>query len=161
MPAFFSLNSLFVMSLNFQVRPAANEAKVPRPSSDSLLRRFLAFLLDYNLVLIFLAIFIALSLSVQYFFTVQNMLGLALSVSQIGMVACTMMFCLASRDFDLSIGSTVAFSGVLCAMVLNTTDSIFIGVGISLLAGAVIGFVNGSIIAYLRINALITTLATM
>ncbi|HXL25633.1 MAG TPA: hypothetical protein VN952_03085, partial [Chthoniobacterales bacterium] len=83
------------MSLNFQVRRAASEAKVPRPSSDSLLRRFLAFLLEYNLVLIFLAIFIALSLSVQYFFTVQNMLGLALSVSQIGMVACTMMFCLA------------------------------------------------------------------
>jgi hypothetical protein len=29
------------------------------------------------------------------------------------LVACPMMFCLASRDFDLSIGSTVAFSGVL------------------------------------------------
>lgn len=149
------------MSLNFQVRWAASEAKVPRPSSDSLLRRFLAFLLEYNLVLIFLAIFIALSLSVQYFFTVQNMLGLALSVSQIGMVACTMMFCLASRDFDLSVGSVVAFTGVLSATVVNATDNLWCGVAAALLSGAIIGCVNGVIIAYLRINALITTLATM
>ena len=111
---------------------------------------------EYNLVLLFVLLFATLSFLVDHFFSIDNMLGLALSVSQIGMVACTMMFCLASRDFDLSIGSTVAFSGVLCAMVLNTTDSIFIGVGISLLAGALIGFVNGAIIAYLRINALIT-----
>ena len=149
------------MSLNFQVRPAASEAKAPRPSSDSLLRRFLAFLLEYNLVLIFLAIFIALSLSVQYFFTVQNMLGLALSVSQIGMVACTMMFCLASRDFDLSVGSVVAFTGVLSATVVNATDNLWCGVAAALLSGAIIGCVNGVVIAYLRINALITTLATM
>ena len=149
------------MSLNFQVRRAASEAKVPQPSSDSLLRRFLAFLLEYNLVLIFLAIFIALSLSVQYFFTVQNMLGLALSVSQIGMVACTMMFCLASRDFDLSVGSVVAFTGVLSATVVNATDKLWCGVAAALLSGAIIGCVNGVVIAYLRINALITTLATM
>jgi L-arabinose transport system permease protein len=150
------------MSLNFQVRRAASEAKVvARPSSDSLLRRFVAFLLEYNLVLIFLAIFIVLSLSVQYFFTVQNMLGLALSVSQIGMVACTMMFCLASRDFDLSVGSVVAFTGVLSATVVNATDNLWCGVAAALLSGAIIGCVNGVIIAYLRINALITTLATM
>jgi L-arabinose transport system permease protein len=134
---------------------------VARPSSDSLLRRFVAFLLEYNLVLIFLAIFIVLSLSVQYFFTVQNMLGLALSVSQIGMVACTMMFCLASRDFDLSVGSVVAFTGVLSATVVNATDNLWCGVAAALLSGAIIGCVNGVIIAYLRINALITTLATM
>ena len=134
---------------------------MPQPSSDSLLRRFLAFLLEYNLVLIFLAIFIALSLSVQYFFTVQNMLGLALSVSQIGMVACTMMFCLASRDFDLSVGSVVAFTGVLSATVVNATDNLWCGMAAALLSGAIIGCVNGVVIAYLRINALITTLATM
>jgi L-arabinose transport system permease protein len=116
---------------------------------------------EYTLVLIFLLLFATLSLSVDHFFSIDNILGLALSVSQIGMVACTMMFCLASRDFDLSVGSTVAFSGVLCAMLLNATNSIFVGIGVSILAGALIGFLNGAIIAYLRINALITTLATM
>ncbi|AQW30913.1 L-arabinose ABC transporter permease AraH [Ralstonia syzygii subsp. celebesensis] len=123
--------------------------------------RLLRLLDDFSLPLIFAILFAALSLSVEYFFSWQNMVGLALSVSQIGMVACTMMFCLASRDFDLSIGSTVAFAGVLCAMIINATGSIALGIGASLLAGAVIGGINGFVIARLKINALITTLATM
>ncbi|MCW5221440.1 L-arabinose ABC transporter permease AraH [Verminephrobacter aporrectodeae] len=123
--------------------------------------KLLRFIEDFSLPLIFLVLFAGLSLSVEYFFSDKNMIGLALSVSQIGMVACTMMFCLASRDFDLSIGSTVAFAGVLCATVINRTDSVLLGVGVSLLAGAAIGCVNGVVIAKLRVNALITTLATM
>jgi L-arabinose transport system permease protein len=123
--------------------------------------RLLRLLDDFSLPLIFAILFAVLSFSVEYFFSWQNMVGLALSVSQIGMVACTMMFCLASRDFDLSIGSTVAFAGVLCAMIINATGSIALGIGVSLVAGAVIGGINGFVIAKLKINALITTLATM
>jgi L-arabinose transport system permease protein len=119
------------------------------------------YLTDYSLILIFAAMFIAMSLTVDHFFSLENMLGLALAVSQIGMVACTMMFCLASRDFDLSVGSIVAFAGVLCAMVLNATGSVFVSMVAAIAAGAAIGFVNGAVIAYLRINALITTLAMM
>ena len=118
-------------------------------------------LADYSLVLIFALMFVVLSFSVPYFFSRQNMIGLGLSVSQIGMVACTMMFCLASRDFDLSVGSTVAFCGVVCAMVLNRTDSIAMGVAASLACGLLVGWINGAVISYWRINALITTLATM
>ncbi|MET0935353.1 MAG: L-arabinose ABC transporter permease AraH [Luteibacter sp.] len=116
---------------------------------------------DYSLIGIFIVLFAVLSFTVQYFFSWDNIVGLALSVSQIGMVACTMMFCLASRDFDLSVGSTVAFAGVFCAIVSNATGSVALGIGASLLAGAFIGFVNGTVIAKLKINALITTLATM
>jgi L-arabinose transport system permease protein len=116
---------------------------------------------EYSLIVIFVVMFLTMSLTVDHFFSIENMLGLALSISQIGMVACTMMFCLASRDFDLSVGSTIAFAGVLCAMVLNATDNTFIAILAAVAAGAVIGFVNGAVIAYLRINALITTLATM
>lgn len=116
---------------------------------------------DYSLVLIFVVLFAVLSGTVEYFFSWDNIVSVALSVSQIGMVACTMMFCLASRDFDLSVGSTVAFAGVLCAMVANATGSVLLGMVVSLAAGAVIGFINGAIIAKLKINALITTLAMM
>ncbi|MDQ7996595.1 MAG: L-arabinose ABC transporter permease AraH [Luteibacter sp.] len=116
---------------------------------------------DYSLIGIFIVLFGVLSVTVQYFFSWDNIVGLALSVSQIGMVACTMMFCLASRDFDLSVGSTVAFAGVFCAIVSNATGSVTLGIGASLLAGAFIGFINGAVIAKLKINALITTLATM
>ena len=89
------------------------------------------------------------------------MSGLALSVSMTGMVACTMLFCLAAGDFDLSIGSVVACAGVVTALVMNKTGSITLGVLAGLCCGAASGLINGVVVAILRINALITTLATM
>lgn len=136
----------------------AAEALIPQKNDK---QKWWQQVTDYSLIVIFAVMFVTMSVTVDHFFSIDNMLGLALSISQIGMVACTMMFCLASRDFDLSIGSTVAFSGVLCAMVLNATDNTFIAIVAAIAAGAAIGFVNGAVIAYLRINALITTLATM
>ena len=113
------------------------------------------------MILIYLGLFIVLSIFVPYFFTVRNMVGLALSVSMVGMVAMTMLFALASGDFDLSVEAIVAFSGVTAAMVINSTGSIFIGIIAGILGGGLIGFINGIIIAKAKINALITTLAMM
>ncbi|MBB4480461.1 L-arabinose ABC transporter permease AraH [Rhizobium etli] len=116
---------------------------------------------EQGLVVIFTVAFVIVSLFVPNFLTERNMLGLLQSVVTIGIVACTMMFCLASRDFDLSVGSIVAFSGMIAVMVSNATGSIPVGLLAALLCGAIVGFVNGIVIARFRINALITTLATM
>ena len=116
---------------------------------------------EQGLVVIFALAFAIVSIFVPNFLTERNMLGLLQSVVTIGIVACTMMFCLASRDFDLSVGSTVAFSGMIAVMVSNASGSILLGLVAALLAGSAVGFVNGVIIAKFRINALITTLATM
>lgn len=102
-----------------------------------------------------------MALTVPNFLTERNMLGLLQSVVTIGIVACTMMFCLASRDFDLSVGSTVAFSGMAAVMASNASGSILVGLIAALLCGGFVGLVNGVVIAHFRINALITTLATM
>lgn len=120
-----------------------------------------ALLKEHSMTLGYALLFVVLAFSVENFFSTANITGLLLSVAQIGMVACTMMFCLASRDFDLSVGSTIAFAGVLGAMVLERTGSVGLAVGSGLLAGALIGAGNGVLIAYLRVNALIATLATM
>jgi L-arabinose transport system permease protein len=141
-----------------QAAKSAADALIPQANDKA---KWWQQITEYSLIVIFVVMFVTMSLTVDHFFSIENMLGLALSISQIGMVACTMMFCLASRDFDLSVGSTVAFAGVLCAMVLNATGNTFIAIIAAVAAGAVIGFVNGAVIAYLRINALITTLATM
>jgi L-arabinose transport system permease protein len=114
-----------------------------------------------GMLVVFLLLFAALSIFVPNFFSLINMKGLALSVSMVGMVSCTMLFCLASGHFDLSIEAIVAASGVLCAVVINSTGSIFLGILAGLAGGALVGFINGVIIAKFKINALITTLATM
>ena len=81
---------------------------------------------QYGMLVVFAVLFIACAIFVPNFATFINMKGLGLAISMSGMVACGMLFCLASGDFDLSVAS-----------------------------------VNGFVIAKLKINALITTLATM
>ncbi len=110
---------------------------------------------------VFLALFVLASIFVPNFFSVRNMQALALAVCTVGMVACTMLFCLASGDFDLSVEAVVAFSGVLGAVVMGWTHSVLLGIASGLSVGALVGLVNGLVIAKFGINALITTLATM
>jgi len=114
-----------------------------------------------GMLLVLAALFLCCSLFVDNFLSVSNLRGLALSVSTIGMISCTMMFCLAAGDFDLSVGSVVAFSGVLGATVMNATGSVAMGIAASLAAGSVIGLLNGVFVARVGVNALITTLASM
>lgn len=113
------------------------------------------------MVVVLIALFVGCCLFVPNFANMRNMAGLGLAVSMTGMVACTMLFCLASGDFDLSIGSVVACAGVLAAVVVNKTGSVFLGITSGLAFGALVGLVNGLVIARLKINALITTLAMM
>jgi len=105
-------------------------------------------------------LFALFGLLVPNFATSANLSALAMSIATIGMVACTMMFCLAGGDFDLSVGSTVALAGVLAAIIINATGNLALAVAVPLAAGAVIGAVNGFVIAQLSINPLIATLAT-
>lgn len=109
----------------------------------------------------FLVLFVLVSALVPNFLTRVNFIGLALSVSLVGMLSSTMLFCLAAGDFDLSVESVVAFSGVLAAVVVNATGSVALGIAAGILAGGVVGLANGAVISLVGINALITTLATM
>ncbi|MEI6808076.1 MAG: L-arabinose ABC transporter permease AraH, partial [bacterium] len=125
-------------------------------------KNILSSVLEFaGMPMLFAVLFIGASLLVPSFLTWENMKGLALSVATVGIIACTMMFCLAGGDFDLSIGSIVALSGVLAAVVTNATGSVLVGIGAGLLAGSMVGLFNGVVIAWVGINALITTLATM
>ena len=116
---------------------------------------------SYSMLLIFFVIFIASCLFIPNFATLINMKGLGLAISMSGMVACGMLFCLAAGEIDLSVASVIACAGVVTAVVLNETQSLFLGIAAGLGLGAVIGLINGFVIAKLKINSLITTLASM
>ncbi len=61
------------------------------------------------------------------------------------------------------VGSVIACAGVVAAIVIppRDTDSVMLGIGAALGMGLIVGLINGIVIAKLRVNALITTLATM
>ncbi|WLS80702.1 L-arabinose ABC transporter permease AraH [Erwinia pyri] len=116
---------------------------------------------NFGMLVVFAVLFIGCTIFVPNFGSLINMKGLGLAMSMSGMVACGMLFCLASGDFDLSVASVIACAGVTTAVVINMTESLWIGIAAGLLLGVACGFINGFVIAKLKINALITTLATM
>jgi len=116
---------------------------------------------QYGMLVIFAILFLFASLLIPNFASLINMKGLGLAVSMSGMVACGMLFCLAAGEFDMSVGSIVACSGVTCAVAINATESITMGVLAGLGVGMLFGLINGIVVAKFKINALITTLATM
>jgi L-arabinose transport system permease protein len=138
-------------------------SKTVTPQVASPRGRFLASLWeDMGMLILYAVMFVVAAVWVPFFFTVQNMIGLSLSVSQVGMLACTMLFCLAAADVDLSVGSLIAFTGVLNSVVMQLLPGqIALPVAITLVVALGVGFFNGYVIAKLGINALIATLATM
>ncbi len=107
------------------------------------------------------ALLVVSALFVPNFGRPENIGNLLRQVSTVGMVATTMVFCLASGNFDLSVGTVIPCAGVLCALLLKLTGSLAVAIPGALAFGALVGGVNGFVIARLRINPLIATLSTM
>ncbi len=107
-----------------------------------------------------LIVALIVSLTTDRFLTHGNLNNLALQVSIVALIAIGSTAVIIVGGIDLSPGSAIALMTMLLAMMLK-----FWGVGfwpaivLTLLAGAVIGLINGAITAYLRIPAFITTLA--
>jgi ribose transport system permease protein len=72
-----------------------------------------------------------------------------------------MTMLLITGEVDLSIGSLVAFVGVVTMDVINKTGSVAAGVLAGLALGTVTGLVNGLVRTKLKVNSLIGTIAMM
>jgi ribose transport system permease protein len=94
------------------------------------------------------------------FLTTRNLLNIVQQTAPVTVMAVGMVFVLTAGEIDLSIGSIVAISALLAAMVLRS-EAWFVGAAAGLAAGAAIGAVNGALVAYLRLPSFLVTLATM
>lgn len=105
----------------------------------------------------------ALSLSFpSQFPTVENFSQLLLNLSIDTIVAVGMMVLMIAGMFDLSVGSTVAFSGGMAGYLMYYHQTpVALAIGAGLAGSLLIGFVNGWFIARGGINPMIQTLAMM
>jgi len=110
----------------------------------------------------FLAIFVffAVALRNDGFATPGNLLNIVQQTTPVTVMAVGTVFVLTAGEIDLSIGSIVAISALLAAVVLRDWPWPF-GVAAGLAAGALIGAVNGGLVAYGRLPSFLVTLATM
>lgn len=96
------------------------------------------------------------------FRSVANFQAVVRNLAVDGILATGMMMLMVSGAFDLSVGAMMSMSGVVTGWLLVSQHwpvpaAIAAGLGV----GALGGWLNGFVIARVRVNPLITTLATM
>jgi ribose transport system permease protein len=106
-------------------------------------------------------IIIVMSNLTPYFFSLSNFRAVSVGMAPTAVIVIGMTILLASGGFDLSVGSVMALSSTVVAMLLLAGMSIPIAVICGLLLGGVAGLVNGLLVTLLGINPLIATLGTM
>jgi len=115
---------------------------------------------SYRLGLIVVLVLIVLSVLTPNILQINNLTNVMLNASVVAIVGLGMTMAIASGNFDLSVGSTAAFSGVI-AMSFIPTVGVPLGILAGLITGAIVGLVNGLIITELRVPAFIATLGMM
>ncbi len=115
-------------------------------------------------VLVFLAALVALfSVLTSTFLTTQNLTTVASSAAILAIAACAQGVVLLTRNLDVSVGSMMGFAAYLTADFAANHPAIapWELVLIPLAIGAALGAVNGLLVAYGKVPALIATLGTM
>lgn len=95
------------------------------------------------------------------FMTTSNILNVLRQVSISALIAFGMTFIILTGGIDLSVGSTLALTGAIAATLLASGMDPILTMCIALLLGAILGAVNGIIIAKGKVAPFIATLATM
>jgi ribose transport system permease protein len=117
---------------------------------------------DLGLLTVIVIGAIALGLASPVFFSKLNIENLLYSSTIIAVVALGEAFVILVAGIDLSVGAVLALSSVLCvALSVNQGLPVGLTVLIALGTGALVGVINGLTVTFLRIPALIATLAMM
>lgn len=103
-------------------------------------------------------VFIGFSLTATRFLTIESIAGIVTIAAELAIVCGGVTFLMITGEFDLSVGSVFGLSAMILAIATNACIPIFFGFVISLLAAALIGFINGFITVKFKIPSFITTL---
>jgi ribose transport system permease protein len=114
-----------------------------------------------GLLISLVLLIITFSIISPYFLTLDNFSNMLLSLSLIGIVSAGMTIAIVSGGMDMSVGSNMALVGVIVGSMLHSGMPQWISITTGLFIGLLIGACNGFFIAKIKINPLITTLATM
>src|SRR5262252_5973239 len=114
------------------------------------------------------AIFVALAIEIvilvvatNAFFTIDNLANVLRQNTFPAIVAAGMTFTILTAGIDLSVGSVVGLSGVLCADAIAHGLGLPAAIAVGLAVGAAVGLANGLIVTRIRVPPFIVTLAMM
>lgn len=102
----------------------------------------------------------------ETFPTMRNVANIATDASLLLILAVGMTFVIVTAGIDLSVASTLVFASVVAALAMRATGGdglavVLLGLATALASGAIIGALNGVLVAYTRVPALIVTLGML
>ncbi len=101
-----------------------------------------------------------LIVSTETFIATQNLLSVLRNICVNVLIAFGMTCVLIQGGIDLSVGSTVAASGVMAVQMANAGLPVAVCILVSLLFGAALGLFNGTVISHTTLPPFIVTLST-
>lgn len=112
-----------------------------------------------SMTIVLIILFAVASIFSPYFFATGNLTSLIRDLAFIGIIAIAQSLVMLVGDLDLSVGKIAALSGVLggILMVDNSVDP-YVSLIIVIIAGGVLGLINGLLTTLLNLNAIIVTI---
>lgn len=127
---------------------------------ESRFKKTIHYIVTHNTVIIFLLMLLVSALASDAFFTSNNLSNLVRQAAPIGIISMGMLLVILTGGIDLSVGSTIAISGVLCAL-FSESMPLPLAVITALAVGVLAGCVSGYLVAIQKVAPFIATLALM
>ena len=120
-----------------------------------------AFLSEYAAYIALVVLAVVLCAVSPEFRTAGNFLNLLRQATFNGLIAFGMTCVILSDGIDLSVGSTLALSAVICAKLIMEGCPAILAMIIALISGVILGVVSGLLVTKGRLQPFIATLITM
>ena len=117
-------------------------------------------LLEYVVIGVILVVIPLFAIFIPGFATVGNLRVIASNSAALVILSCGMGVVIISRGLDLSLIATMVAGGATFAILIDAGYSDLVAIALTILAVTAIAFINGWLIAYVEIPAMLATLAT-
>jgi ribose/xylose/arabinose/galactoside ABC-type transport system permease subunit len=132
---------------------------------DSLIKRFRLWLArtpEAGALVGFVAVFVFFSLTAEHFLELGSTVSTILTKQATsGIVAVGITILMISGEFDLSVGSMLAVSGLTFLSLVSSNVPAPLALIIGVLVGMLLGLINGLLLVWTRIPSFIVTLGTL
>ncbi|GMQ60408.1 ABC transporter permease [Vallitalea sediminicola] len=120
--------------------------------------RYLQRFMIIGILLVLCVVFAVMS---KEFFTYVNIRNILRQQSMVAITAAGATFVMITTGLDISVGSTIALSGVVFAKLVQGGMPLLPACLIAILVGGIVGLINASMIVGAKINPVIATLGSM
>ncbi|HEU4976292.1 MAG TPA: ABC transporter permease [Baekduia sp.] len=121
-------------------------------------RKFIQRVQGQGLALVLAIVFVVMWTQSPYFMTVDNLSTAAGTVSILGVMAVAETLVIIMGEIDISIGSVMALSSVLIGVLVGHGWNPWAASLAAVLLAAFVGFLNGTLVVWAKINSLVVTL---